>query len=641
MATASCLGIARENACEGPEGETVRRTTCRALSFFSLASLAPAALAACVSPSVVPDAAVLDDASSVSRSARDAAPNEHTPSGPLRETTAPPVSPSLFALSDGDRAVVSDPDTDRVFVVSVADRSVLTTIDLDRGVEPGRIAEDGSGRIHVVLRRGGGIVTVEPTTWFVTRRPTCAAPRGIAYRAADDAVLVACAEGLLVALPAASGPPITTIRLDDDLRDIVVLGERTLVSRFRSAEVLALDLHGAVVARYRAASAQRPDVLDPRTDPSSGAVATFEPEVAWRLVAANSGAWLLHQRARVTPLPHVGAISYAPPSFDPLADCAFGMVESAVSVIARDQPSGTLPASLPLTTALATDIAVRPASAGLLPVAFPESPSRLVDSRCASIPRETLATPGSAVVYSPVHGVLRASGHPLELSWTSNGELAHLVLADEPGYTEADIGRTVFETVQPSRLACASCHPEGGDDGHVWPQGALALRTQSVRGGILATAPFHWEGDVPSFDALVDEVLVSRMHAAVLHPTRASAFASWVNALEVPPRPALDADAVARGRELFESAEHQCSTCHRGESFSGGDTVDVGTGGLFQVPVLVGVVYRAPYMHSGCATTLRDRFTASAECNGGDRHGHVSDLTQPQIDDLVAYLSSL
>ena len=33
-----------------------------------------------------------------------------------------------------------------------------------------------------------------------------------------------------------------------------------------------------------------------------------------------------------------------------------------------------------------------------------------------------------------------------------------------------------------------SCHPEGGDDGHVWDEGIGKRRSQSLRGGILATA---------------------------------------------------------------------------------------------------------------------------------------------------------
>jgi cytochrome c peroxidase len=48
---------------------------------------------------------------------------------------------------------------------------------------------------------------------------------------------------------------------------------------------------------------------------------------------------------------------------------------------------------------------------------------------------------------------------------------------------------------------------------------------------------------------------------------------------------------------------------------------------------------RAPYMHDGCATTLKDRFDPN--CGGGDKHGVTSHLTPAEIDDLVAYLETL
>ena len=57
------------------------------------------------------------------------------------------------------------------------------------------------------------------------------------------------------------------------------------------------------------------------------------------------------------------------------------------------------------------------------------------------------------------------------------------------------------------------------------------------------------------------------------------------------------------------------------------------------MPSLIGVVYHQPYIHTGCAQTLRQRFEPA--CGGGDRHGHTSQLDGTQLDDLVAYLESL
>jgi hypothetical protein len=131
------------------------------------------------------------------------------------------------------------------------------------------------------------------------------------------------------------------------------------------------------------------------------------------------------------------------------------------------------------------------------------------------------------------------------------------------------------------------------------------------------------------------------MGGGTLTETDANALAHWIDALPVPVQPAVDPAAVARGSALFGSAEVGCIDCHWGRELTDETTVNVGTGGAWQVPRLVGVSLRAPYFHDGCARTLRERFTAPASCTGGDRHGHVSQLEPAQIDDLVAFLRSI
>jgi hypothetical protein len=65
----------------------------------------------------------------------------------------------------------------------------------------------------------------------------------------------------------------------------------------------------------------------------------------------------------------------------------------------------------------------------------------------------------------------------------------------------------------------------------------------------------------------------------------------------------------------------------------------VGKGEALQVPSLVGVAYRRPLMHDGCAADLRARF--NADCGGGDSHGKTSQLNETQLGDLIAYLETL
>ena len=57
-----------------------------------------------------------------------------------------------------------------------------------------------------------------------------------------------------------------------------------------------------------------------------------------------------------------------------------------------------------------------------------------------------------------------------------------------------------------------------------------------------------------------------------------------------------------------------------------------------QVPSLIGVSTRAPYMHDGCAATLRDRFDPAC---GGTAHGQAELLNEAELGELIAYLESL
>jgi mono/diheme cytochrome c family protein len=156
---------------------------------------------------------------------------------------------------------------------------------------------------------------------------------------------------------------------------------------------------------------------------------------------------------------------------------------------------------------------------------------------------------------------------------------------------------------------------------------------------VLATAPFHWDGDIAGLPELIHEVFESRMGGAAPNPQQIGAFSSWLDRIPAPPSAVVDAAAAERGRGIFTSAAAACSTCHTGTRFTNNQAYDVGTGGVFQVPTLVGIGSRAPFLHHGCAPTLRGRFDAS--CGGGDQHGVTSQLSAVQIDDLVAYLETL
>jgi mono/diheme cytochrome c family protein len=241
-----------------------------------------------------------------------------------------------------------------------------------------------------------------------------------------------------------------------------------------------------------------------------------------------------------------------------------------------------------------------------------------------------------AVAFDGAGNVVVQSREPAMLAFVGGETLTLSTIS------RADTGHLVFHANAGGFLACASCHAEGNDDGRVWNftcQGPR--RTQSLHaGGLAATAPFHWDGEETDMTRLMTDVFVGRMSGPVLANDQISGLMTWIDHQPRVPRSApADAAAVDRGRVLFnDPTRAACASCHAGSTFTNNATVDVGTGRAFQVPSLVGVGARGPFMHDGCAKTLADRFD---ETCGGARHGNIRGLTSNDISDLVAFLQSI
>jgi mono/diheme cytochrome c family protein len=240
-----------------------------------------------------------------------------------------------------------------------------------------------------------------------------------------------------------------------------------------------------------------------------------------------------------------------------------------------------------------------------------------------------------AVAFDGAGNIVVQSREPAMLAFADGNNLTLSTLS------KADTGHTLFHANSGGFLACGSCHSEGNEDGRTWNFNCEGTRrTQSVQTGLQGTEPFHWGGDEKSFPQLMTDVFVGRMSGPILSDDQGSALLSWLDAQPRAPKPVpADPAAVTRGQALFASPLHGCAVCHTGPHFTNNLTMDVGTGGLFQVPSLIGVGSRAPYLHNGCAATLADRFEPA--CGGGDQHGITSTLTSAQIADLVAYLKTI
>jgi hypothetical protein len=428
-----------------------------------------------------------------------------------------------------------------------------------------------------------------------------------------------------------------------------------------------------------------------------GAPSLFSPAVAWRTVRSADGTLhMLHQRGQDSPIgiPHHDRDDHGAGDGDTDSVDVFqadpyggggnpcgGIVRSSVT---KFTPDNRVVAELAPSLPLMVDLAISPngdyiavASAG---TPDPEAPLPTIESTDpnmgfvasggsffgpgASVQvmmRPEYETEGSAdqcdfdmtgaFVPEPATAVAFGPHDNATLFVQSRSQIYVVDLVS--GSTESvlmpnaatdDTGFDLFHRSAQAGIACASCHPEGSDDGRVWTfEGLGPRRTQALDVGLGTTAPFHWDGTLATVSALMDEVFVGRMGGIHESPERMASLENWLFGIKPLPARRLATDELAiRGKALFESTEVGCNTCHSGATFTNNLSYNVGTtpeGELLQVPSLIGISYRSPLMHTGCAPTLHARFDPT--CGGGDLHGVTSTLLPEDVDALVAYLETL
>ncbi|HZI12565.1 MAG TPA: c-type cytochrome [Myxococcus sp.] len=223
------------------------------------------------------------------------------------------------------------------------------------------------------------------------------------------------------------------------------------------------------------------------------------------------------------------------------------------------------------------------------------------------------------------------------------------------------VGRKLFFSALDSRItsagvgaSCASCHPDGREDGHVWGFPDGPRQTPSLAGRLVTkTGPFHWSGEFPSLRDFLDVTVRRRMGGSALDSVMVSQLSAFIDVIPAPDNPykreALT-DAQVRGAAVFKKAA--CDGCHEGATFTNNKQADVGTfittgpiqdiEGVRKVglntPSLLGLARTSPYLHDGSAVTLKERLMQGRQSN---KHGSTAQLTEAEVDDLVEYLHTL
>ncbi|MHB1556940.1 MAG: YVTN family beta-propeller repeat protein [Isosphaeraceae bacterium] len=209
--------------------------------------------------------------------------------------------------------------------------------------------------------------------------------------------------------------------------------------------------------------------------------------------------------------------------------------------------------------------------------------------------------------------------------------------------------------------SCNTCHSDGhtnGLDFDTLNDGRQDLSTFHRRSRkkvptlrrVTLTGPWTWHGWQTGLDDAMVESFTKSMQGPRPSKDDVKAMVAYLGTLDYPRNPYRQPDgtlsaAARRGQDIFRSAKAACSTCHGGPEFTDGK---IHTAGLeepddvyrgYNPPSLRGLYDKDPYLHDGRSKTLRDALIGPH--NPDTVAGGSGELTDQELDDLIAYLKSL
>lgn len=156
-------------------------------------------------------------------------------------------------------------------------------------------------------------------------------------------------------------------------------------------------------------------------------------------------------------------------------------------------------------------------------------------------------------------------------------------------------------------MACASCHPDGLDDGLTWQTPEGPRQTLMLAGRLKDSAPYGWMRGEKTLEGYVHDT-IQRLGGEGLLGREMTALTTYLKELRQPIN--LPDDRSSRGRELFFAKDSGCADCHTaGRGVDGRshqfDSVQTPAEGV-NTPSLIGIGSSAPYFHDGRYATLEE-----------------------------------
>jgi cytochrome c peroxidase len=217
---------------------------------------------------------------------------------------------------------------------------------------------------------------------------------------------------------------------------------------------------------------------------------------------------------------------------------------------------------------------------------------------------------------------------------------------EAPG--ELEVGRALFHSTGNAHLsreglACASCHPDGRDDGLTWATSDGPRQTLMLADRLEGTAPYAWSGTSARVNEHLEHTL-QRLGGSGLPPRELEAIADYCTSMKMFVGTRAPQALVARGKEIFASRAAGCASCHSPQdgAFTDHKKHDIGSRTLtdgeasFDTPSLRFVSGTAPYFHDGRYASLRELLVAT-----DGMMGKTSQLSPQDLDALEAYLKTL
>lgn len=511
-------------------------------------------------------------------------------------------------------------------------------------------------------------------------------PRSVAFTPDGSTLISAASDGQVTFANATSGQLLGSLRLAGQPFCVVTTARRAYVSLFALGQVAVIDLAARSVVEHIAVEpfpaglavtdealfvthfySGRVTRLNLSTLSSEGAITPDRhANLSLGVALARDGRTLyLPQTLSLADNPNLSAQSTVKAAVNVLTTAALAPVASL------ELSSHHGPANLPLAAVVSPDarwLLVASGGTDAIVVLDLRSGEPVTNAATGAYPSGLALSADGARLF--VNNALDAMVTVFEVGYPNAAEEtmprlspgAVISVGTLPLAPDVLLGKRLFNSALPpmgeGRIACASCHFEGGHDARTWLGFPDGPRNTPPLWAARHTAPYHWSGDRP---ALQDVELTIRdiQHgqgflrgAAQAGDTAGrsaelDALAAYMAALDPPPSPfAIDSDTRRRGEIAF--SRWGCASCHSGDAFTDRTLHELTTdrigeaalqhnprGLAFDTPGLLGAWASGPYFHDGSSATLRDTLFRSGF------HGMGWAMDKQEVEDVLALMRAL